>query len=76
MRSDRDKEIDSHVGRRVGLRRTLMGMSQTALGQAAGISSQQIQKNERGIDPIGFGRLFQFAKVLDVPVSFFFDEMP
>ena len=76
MRSDQDKRIDAHVGRRVRLRRTLMGMNQTALGQAVGLTFQQIQKYERGANRIGSGRLFQFAEVLDVPVPFFFDEMP
>ncbi len=75
MRSERDKEIDAHVGRRVRLRRTLLGMSQTALGQAVGVTFQQIQKYERGSNRIGSGRLYQFAEVLDVPVPFFFDDM-
>ncbi len=47
MRSDRDKEIDAHVGRRVRLRRTLLGMSQEKLGEAVGLTFQQIQKYER-----------------------------
>ena len=51
-------------------------MSQTALGQAVGVTFQQIQKYERETNRIGAGRLFQFAEVLDMPVSFFFDEMP
>ncbi len=51
-------------------------MSQTALGEAAGLTFQQIQKYERGSNRIGAGRLFQFAEVLDVPVPFFFDSMP
>ena len=76
MRSDRDKEIDAHVGRRVRLRRTLLGMSQTALGHAVDLTFQQIQKYERGTNRISAGRLFQFADVLDVPVPFFFDDMP
>ncbi|MCZ6508114.1 MAG: helix-turn-helix transcriptional regulator [Acidobacteria bacterium] len=76
MRSDRDKKVDAHVGRRVRLRRTLLGMSQTALGQAVGLTFQQIQKYERGANRIGSGRLFQFAEILDVPVPFFFDSMP
>jgi transcriptional regulator with XRE-family HTH domain len=76
VRSGRDKEIDAHVGRRVRLHRTLMGMSQTSLGQAVGITFQQIQKYERGTNRIGASRLYQFSQVLDVPVSFFFDEMP
>ncbi len=76
MRSDRDKEIDAHVGRRVRLRRTLMGMNQTALGEAVGISFQQIQKYENGNNRIGASRLYQISQILDVPVSFFFDDMP
>ncbi len=76
MRSDQDKRIDAHVGYRVRLRRKLMGMSQTALGEAAGLSVQQIQKYEHGSNRIGAGRLFQLAEVLDVPVPFFFDSMP
>lgn len=68
--------VDIHVGSRVRLRRTLLGMSQEKLGTAVGLSFQQIQKYERGANRIGSSRLFQFAQVLDVPVSFFFDDMP
>jgi transcriptional regulator with XRE-family HTH domain len=57
-------------------RRSLLGMSQTAVGDAVGLTFQQIQKYERGSNRIGSSRLFEFAKVLDVPVSYFFDEMP
>ena len=76
MRSDQDKRVDAHVGRRLRLRRTLMGMSQQKLGEAVGLTFQQIQKYERGTNRIGASRLYQIAGVLDVPVSFFFDEMP
>ena len=68
--------IDVHVGSRVRLRRTLLGMSQEKLADAVGLSFQQIQKYERGTNRIGSSRLYQFAQVLDVPVSFFFDGMP
>ena len=68
--------IDAHVGGRVRLRRTLLGMSQEKLGNAVGLTFQQIQKYERGLNRIGSSRLFQFSRVLDVPVSFFFDDMP
>ena len=68
--------IDVHVGGRVRLRRTLLGMSQEKLGQAVSLTFQQIQKYERGANRIGSSRLYQFAQVLDVPVSFFFDDMP
>jgi len=57
-------------------RRTLLGMSQTKLGNAVGLTFQQIQKYERGSNRIGASRLFEFAKVLDLPVSHFFEEMP
>ncbi len=75
MRSDRDKEIDAHVGRRGRLRRTLMGMSQAQLAGSVGLTFQQIQKYERGTNRIGASRLYEFSQLLDVPVSFFFDEM-
>ena len=68
--------VDIHVGQRLRLRRMLLGMSQEKLGTAVGLTFQQIQKYERGSNRIGSSRLFEFAKVLDVPVSYFFDEMP
>ena len=68
--------VDVHVGGRVRLRRTLLGMSQEKLGSALGLTFQQIQKYERGTNRIGSSRLHQLSRVLDVPVSFFFDDMP
>ncbi len=70
------KAVDAHVGSRVRLRRTLLGLSQEKLGEAVGLTFQQIQKYERGANRIGSSRLYQFSQVLDVPVSFFFDDMP
>ena len=67
--------VDIHVGSRVRLRRTLLGMSQEKLGEALGLTFQQVQKYERGTNRIGSSRLFQLSKILDVPVSFFFDDM-
>ncbi len=67
--------IDVHVGHRVRLRRTLLGMSKTALGKALGLSSHQVQKYERGADRISASRLWRLTQVLGVPVSFFFDDM-
>ena len=58
--------IDVHVGGRVRLRRTLLGMNQTVLGQALGITFQQLQKNERGTNRIGSSRLYRLCHVLDV----------
>ncbi len=68
--------IDVHVGSRVRLRRRLLGMSQSDLGKALGGTFQQIQKNERGFNRIGASRLYQLSHVLDVPLSYFFDDMP
>ena len=68
--------VDVHVGGRVRLRRTLLGMNQTDLGKALGVTFQQIQKNERGFNRIGASRLYQLSHVLDVPLSYFFDDMP
>ena len=68
--------VDVHVGARFRQRRSLLGMSQTAVGDAVGLTFQQIQKYERGSNRMGSSRLYEFAKVLDVPVSYFFDEMP
>ena len=72
----RTDPVDSHVGSRLRLRRTLLGMSQERLGNSVGLTFQQIQKYERGLNRIGSSRLYQFCKVLGVPVSFLFDEMP
>jgi transcriptional regulator with XRE-family HTH domain len=68
--------VDIHVGSRVRLRRTLLGLSQEKLGDAVGLTFQQIQKYERGANRIGASRLYQLSRILDVPISFFFDEMP
>lgn len=67
--------IDVHVGSRVRLRRTLLGMSQEKLGKALGLTFQQIQKYERGANRIGSSRLYKLSKILDVPISFFFEDM-
>ena len=72
----RSHPVDVHVGARMRQRRTLLGMSQTKLGDAVGLTFQQIQKYERGSNRIGSSRLFEFSKVLDVPVSHFFEDMP
>jgi transcriptional regulator with XRE-family HTH domain len=73
---DSPSPVDLHVGARVRLRRTLLGMSQEKLGNAVGLTFQQIQKYERGANRIGASRLFDMSRALDVPVQFFFDEMP
>ena len=68
--------IDIHVGKRVRLRRTLLGMSQEKLGKAINVTFQQVQKYERGTNRIGSSRLYQLSQVLDIPVSYFFDDLP
>ena len=67
--------VDIHVGSRVRMRRTLLDMSQEKLGEALGLTFQQVQKYERGANRIGASRLFEISRILDVPVSFFFEEM-
>ena len=67
--------IDVHVGSRVRLRRTLLGMSQEKLGEAIGLTFPQVQNYERGANRIGSSRLFDLARVLDVPVAYFLEEM-
>lgn len=68
--------VDVHVGIRMRQRRSLLGMSQTTLGDAVGLTFQQVQKYERGSNRISASRLVEFAKVLDVPVHYFFEDLP
>ncbi len=68
--------VDVHVGARLRRRRTLLGMSQTKLGEAIGLAFQQVQKYERGANRISASGLFDLSRVLDVPIQFFFDDMP
>ena len=72
----RSNPIDGYVGSRVRQRRLLLGMSQEMLGKAVGITFQQIQKYELGSNRTSASRLFTLSKVLSVPVSFFFEDMP
>jgi transcriptional regulator with XRE-family HTH domain len=67
---------DRHVGSWVRMRRIMLNMSQTILGEAIGVSFQQFQKYERGTDRIGASRLQQISRVLQVPVAFFFEGVP
>lgn len=68
--------VDVYVGRRLRLRRLYLGMSQKSLARAIGLTFQQIQKYERGQNRISASRLFDLSRVLDVPVIFFFDDIP
>jgi transcriptional regulator with XRE-family HTH domain len=74
--SRRPNPIDVHVGGRVRFRRMLLGMSQEKLGEKLGLTFQQIQKYEKGINRIGASRLFDLAQVLGVSVQFFYEEAP
>jgi len=68
--------VDKYVGSRVRMRRIMLGMSQEKLGEALGITFQQIQKYEKGTNRIGASRLQQISSILQVPVAFFFDGAP
>ncbi len=68
--------IDKHVGSRVRMRRMMLGMSQEKLGDALGLTFQQVQKYEKGTNRIGASRLQQISLILQVPVSFFFEGAP
>ncbi len=67
--------VDVHVGARVRTRRTLLGMSQTKLGDALGLTFQQVLKYEKGANRIGSSRLYDLARVFDVPIEHFFEDM-
>ncbi len=73
VREHRANQLDAHVGGRMRLRRTLLGLSQEKLASALGITFQQVQKYERGVNRVGASRLYDLSRVLDVPVAFFFD---
>lgn len=66
--------IDQHVGARVKLRRMILGMSQDSLGKSLGLTFQQIQKYEKGVNRIGASRLFELSELLEVPIQFFYDD--
>lgn len=67
--------VDRHVGNRVRMRRLLVGMSQEKLGELLGITFQQVQKYEKGSNRVSASRLYQIARVLGVPVQYFYDEL-
>ncbi|MFI5023851.1 MAG: helix-turn-helix domain-containing protein [Alphaproteobacteria bacterium] len=72
-RTEEHMDIDRLVGARLRMRRTLLGMNQSRLGEAAGLTFQQVQKYENGANRISASKLHQFARFLGVPVSFFFE---
>lgn len=68
--------VDVHVGARLRMRRMFIGMSQEKLGAHLGLTFQQVQKYEKGLNRIGASRLYAIARILDAPVQYFFDDMP
>ena len=74
--SRRPNPVDIHVGGRVRFRRMLLGMSQEKLGERLGLTFQQVQKYEKGVNRIGASRLFDLSQVLQVPIQFFYEEAP
>jgi transcriptional regulator with XRE-family HTH domain len=76
MANETPHSTDKHVGSRVRMRRVMLGMNQSALGDALGVSLQQVHKYENGANRIGASRLQQAAHALQVPVSFFFEVEP
>ncbi len=67
--------VDVHVGNRIRLRRTLLGMSQERLASLLGLTFQQVQKYERGMNRVGASRLWDISKVLEAPINFFYEDM-
>ena len=75
FRITNNNAIDLHVGQRLRLRRTLLGMSQEQLGVELNITFQQVQKYERAANRVSASRLWDMSQILDVPISYFFDDM-
>ena len=75
FRVTNNNAVDVHVGKRVRLRRTLLGMSQEQLGASLNITFQQVQKYERGANRISASRLWDISQILDVQIRYFFDDM-
>ena len=75
FRVTNNNAVDVHVGKRIRLRRTLLGMSQEQLGNALNITFQQVQKYERGANRVSASRLWDISQIIDVPISYFFEEM-
>jgi transcriptional regulator with XRE-family HTH domain len=75
FRVTNNNAVDVHVGKRIRLRRTLLGMSQEQLGTALNITFQQVQKYERGANRVSASRLWDISQIVDVPISYFFEDM-
>lgn len=75
LKSVSKQDIDAHVGKRLRLRRTMMGLSQEAVAKAVGITFQQVQKYEKGSNAMNASRLYEFARFMNVPVAYFFEGL-
>jgi len=69
------QDVDTYVGKRLRLRRTMMGLSQEAIAKAVGITFQQVQKYEKGANAMNANRLYEFAQFMHVPVAYFFEGL-
>ncbi len=76
MQKKSPNQIDKHIGSRVRARRVMLGMSQEKLADALGLTFQQVQKYEKGVNRIGASRLLHIAGILDVSIEFFFEGLP
>lgn len=76
MQQKSPNPIDKHIGSRVRARRIMLGMSQEKLADALGLTFQQVQKYEKGVNRVGASRLLQIAGILDVNIDFFFEGIP
>ncbi len=76
MQKKSPNQIDKHIGSRVRARRIMLGMSQEKLADALGLTFQQVQKYEKGVNRIGASRLLHMASILDVNIEFFFEGVP
>ncbi len=76
MQKKSPNQIDKHIGNRVRARRIMLGMSQEKLADALGLTFQQVQKYEKGVNRIGASRLLHIAGILDVSIEFFFEGLP
>jgi transcriptional regulator with XRE-family HTH domain len=76
MDKEQNRAVDRHVGRRVRMRRLMLDMSQEGLGYVLGVTFQQVQKYEKGVNRISASRLHLLSQILQVPIPFFFEEVP
>lgn len=75
IQKQRINEIDYYIGNRLKLRRIMVGLTQEKLAEALGITAQQVQKYENGINRMGGSRLLQASQILQIPVQFFFEGL-